>query len=92
MTVQVLFFASLRDTVGVDALEVGLSDPTTVDGLLTMLAERLSRVAHEALTAALGASQLRIAVNQELLPDQDQGAAAIQPGDEIAFLPPVTGG
>jgi molybdopterin synthase sulfur carrier subunit len=92
MSVQVLFFASLRDTVGVDALEVELSGPTTIDGLLTLLAVRLNSVAHTALTDALNASRMRIAVNQDLLPDQNPGIVAIQPGDEVAFLPPVTGG
>jgi molybdopterin converting factor small subunit len=92
MSVQVLFFASLRDTVGVDALEVHLSGPTTIDGLLTLLADRLNSVAHTTLTDALSASRLRIAVKQDLLPDQNPGIVAIQPDDEVAFLPPVTGG
>jgi molybdopterin synthase sulfur carrier subunit len=92
MSVRVLFFASLRDTVGVDALEVELSGPTTIDGLLTLLADRLNSVAHTAVTDALSAGRMRIAVNQDLLPDQNPGIVAIQPGDEVAFLPPVTGG
>ena len=40
--------------------------------------------------AALTAENVRIAVNQEFV----DGPAGIdlQPGDEVAFLPPVTGG
>lgn len=40
--------------------------------------------------AALTAENVRIAVNQEFV----EGAARVElkPGDEVAFLPPVTGG
>jgi molybdopterin synthase sulfur carrier subunit len=38
--------------------------------------------------AALRASGVRIAVNQEMI----EHNAALAPGDEVAFLPPITGG
>ena len=39
--------------------------------------------------AALTAENVRIAVNQEFI---DGEAAELRSGDEVAFLPPVTGG
>ncbi len=81
---RVLFFASLRDATGVD--EVNLPAPAlgTLEALWPMLGERLGE---EAL-AALRAENVRIAVNQHLVTAPVRFVA----GDEIAFLPPVTGG
>jgi molybdopterin converting factor subunit 1 len=84
VSVRVLFFASLRDAVGVEELSVPLSGPVTVQGLLAVLAGTLER---EALDA-LGAENVRLAINQELAAP----AALVRPGDEVAFMPPVTGG
>jgi molybdopterin converting factor small subunit len=38
--------------------------------------------------AALGAENVRVAVNQALV----AAPQTISPGDEVAFMPPVTGG
>ncbi len=84
MTVHVRFFASLREAVAAERLEVVIERPVTVSGLLEALGERLS----ESALAALTAESIRVAVNQELM----SGAVEIRPGDEVAFLPPVTGG
>ncbi len=89
MIVHVLFFSSLRDAVGLDELEVELAEPATVDGLLSLLQDQLSEPAHAALTA----ERVRIALNQEIVPEQRRAASvSVRPGDEVAFLPPVTGG
>ncbi len=85
VTVRVLFFASLREAVGEDALELGLPLGATVADLRVLLAERLSPEG----ARALADGEVRIAVNQRFVhaPDTPLGA-----GDEVAFLPPVTGG
>ena len=81
---RVLFFASLREAAGTDELNVSIARPVSLDDLLARLEERLSETAMSALTA----ENVRLAVNQTL----QKGPVVIQPGDEVAFLPPVTGG
>ena len=82
--VDVLFFASLRDEVGCDRLSIALEEPVSLDGLIDALKARLSAEGFAAVTG----ERVRIALNQELI----QGPCRICPGDELAFLPPVTGG
>ena len=81
---KILFFASLRDATGTDALALTLDEPVSVSGLLEKLAAELTPSA----MVELRAENVRIAVNQTFL----AGTGLIQPGDEVAFLPPVTGG
>ena len=85
VTVRVLFFASLREAVGEDTLDVSLASGATVAALRATLARRLSREG----AAALADAEVRIAVNQRFVHGHDAPLAA---GDEVAFLPPVTGG
>ncbi len=85
LTVRVLFFASLRETVCEDALEVRLPSGATVADLRTLLGERLSGEG----ARAIADGDVRVAVNQRLLQSPDARLAA---GDEVAFLPPITGG
>lgn len=82
MTVRVRFFASLREAVGADSLDV--PHQASIEGLLRVLRERLSETAYRAISA----ENVRLAVNQELIP----ATATLQDGDEVAFLPPITGG
>ncbi len=80
--IKVLFFAQVRELVGVDALELDATFPT-VDALRQQLASRSDRWA-----LALEEGKLLAAVNQTLV-SMDH---AIADGDEVAFFPPVTGG
>jgi len=83
--VNVLFFAGLREQLGVPSLEVDLpGGVTTVAGLKSFLAEK-GGAWQEALS---GKKLVRAAVNQDMV---DAGAK-IEAGDEVAFFPPVTGG
>ena len=85
MKVHVLFFASLREAVATDALDVELPPAATLKDLCAVLARQLGATA----AAALDNDEVRVAVNQEL----GQGVeVALKAGDEVAFLPPVTGG
>jgi sulfur-carrier protein len=81
----ILYFAWLRERVGI-AEEIVVPPPgvTTV----TALVEHLSGLDQRHALAFQNRAALRCAVNQEFA---DPGAA-IQPGDEVAFFPPVTGG
>jgi sulfur-carrier protein len=82
--VAVRFFASLRDAAGTTALDVHLPEEARSDDLFRALEETLGPRAF----AALRADNVRLALNQDLvaLP------FSLGDGDEVAFLPPVTGG
>jgi len=84
MSVTVLFFASLKETLGRERLSIELPVKLELSAFIDRLAEELGPQAHQALTA----ESVRVAVNQELL----NGSGVIGDGDEVAFLPPVTGG
>jgi molybdopterin synthase sulfur carrier subunit len=79
--VRVLFFASLREEVGYGEVQVNACN---TNDLLEVLALQLSPQA----MLALSQDNVRIAVNQQLI----EGNVALADGDEVAFLPPVTGG
>lgn len=79
--VQVRFFASLREAVGASTLQL---DVTSTESLLEELATKLTTEAYAAVTAR----SVRMAVNQEII----EGTTLLRDGDEVAFLPPVTGG
>ena len=76
--VTVLLFAQLRDLFGADAVPV---EATTVAGL---------RGALTALRPEAGPllARCRVAVNLEFAEDCD----AVTPADEVAVIPPVSGG
>jgi molybdopterin synthase sulfur carrier subunit len=85
MKLTVLFFASLREQVGVGQEEVDVPDGVgTADALRLHLAQRGGAWK----TSLDGGKLLRMAVNQ----DMAKPAAPIKAGDEVAFFPPVTGG
>jgi molybdopterin synthase sulfur carrier subunit len=82
---SVLYFAWLRERVGVS--EETLSPPAavaTVADLMLYLANLDERHA----AAFKDRKTVRCAVNQEFA----DPATILQPGDEVAFFPPVTGG
>ena len=81
--VRVRFFASLREAIDVDAVELALED-ASLAGVHAQLATLLD----SAQCVALNAPGVQVAVNQVIV----RGEAALRPGDEVAFLPPVTGG
>ena len=85
MSVKLLFFAGLREQLGVskEAIELPL-DVNTVEALRSHLMERGER-----WQKALAPNRaLRVAVNQAMA----QAGTQVKPGDEVAFFPPVTGG
>ena len=85
MKVKVLYFASLREKLGMDAEEIELpAGVATVAALRSHLRGR-DGVFEKSFSENI---LLRAAVNQDMV----QPAAAIKAGDEVAFFPPVTGG
>jgi molybdopterin converting factor subunit 1 len=82
---KVLYFAWLRAKVGLG--EEAVSPPaevSTIGQLIDWLRQRSD--GHAAAFADLAV--VRVALNQEYV----QLDAAVRPGDEVAFFPPVTGG
>ncbi len=81
MQIQVLFFGMLKDIVGRSEERLELPGPVAVNGVFAHYAEQYPRLREMA-------SSIVLARNQEFA----DGAAAVADGDEIAFLPPVSGG
>jgi molybdopterin converting factor subunit 1 len=81
MLVRVLLFAAARDLAGTDSASVDLPANATVAELRAGLARRFP-----ALAALLNRSA--IAVNHDFADD----TRALSPGDEVAVIPPVSGG
>lgn len=82
MSIQVLFFAKIREQIGQSQLTVA-EDFTTVEAL------RLHLTAQgEPWRSALAVDKLLVGVNHTIVPL----TTAIKGGDEVAFFPPVTGG
>ncbi|MBT4711516.1 MAG: molybdopterin converting factor subunit 1 [Alphaproteobacteria bacterium] len=82
---ELLYFAWLREKVGIASESVPLPDGIAdVGGLLTWMADRGPGYAE----AMKDLSVVRVAVNQEFAHSTDP----VKDGDEVAFFPPVTGG
>jgi molybdopterin synthase catalytic subunit len=81
LRVRVLFFGVLRDLVGSASDEVALAEGATLRDLLAQYEAKSPRLKQFA-------PALAFAVNQEYAAP----AARLHEGDEVAFLPPVSGG
>jgi len=81
MQVKVLFFGQLKDVVGAAEDRVELPEGASVDDLLAHYRKRFPR--WEQFRPSLA-----VAVNQEYA----DAAAPLNGGDEVAFIPPVSGG
>jgi molybdopterin synthase sulfur carrier subunit len=79
MTIRVLLFASLREAVGQRALSLEVSERSTI----AQVAKQL-----EATYPPLTLAGTLCAVNEQYQPPE----TVLNPGDTLAFLPPVSGG
>jgi MoaE-MoaD fusion protein len=82
MRVEVRLFAILRERAGRDSLELDLADGATAADALAATGERAG------LADELARMQVAVAVNREYV----RGDAALSDGDEVALVPPVSGG
>ena len=86
VTIQVKFFASLRESVGLNVLDLDVDCTTALRHGLSI---HLQPIALEALYA----DGVQLAINQELIGDDWRKADfSIPAGAEVAFLPRITGG
>lgn len=81
MTVRVRLFARTRDLVGADQVLINLAPGSSIGDLRRALAAM-----HPNLTSLLAHSAL--AVNDEFARDEQ----VLTPDQEVALLPPVSGG
>ena len=83
--VTVLYFASLRESLGVAREQLAIPEATaTVSTLVESLRSRDGRFTE----AFAPGKSWRVAVNQQMA----SLGTPLKPGDEVAFFPPVTGG
>jgi molybdopterin synthase catalytic subunit len=83
MVHRVRLFAVLRERAGCDTVEVEVADGGTVADALDSLADQ-----HESLASTVAAIPLVVAVNRVYA----QPERVLAEGDEIALIPPVSGG
>lgn len=81
MRVHVLFFGRLRDIVGRAEEEAELDDGARVEDLFARYGRAFPQL-----------GQLRSTVAASINQEYSEWTAPLRPGDEVAFLPPVSGG
>jgi molybdenum cofactor biosynthesis protein MoaC/molybdopterin converting factor subunit 1 len=82
MQVEVRLFALLRERAGVDTVTLDLADGATVADALAAAGEQ------PGLEEVLRRMPVRVALNREYVEE----SAAVAAGDELALIPPVSGG
>ena len=81
MRVRLLFFASCKDIVGCRETDIEIDEGSTVTQMYQAVFSRFPALKRLEKT-------LSIAVNAEYA----DTSAVLQEGDEVAFIPPVSGG
>ncbi len=81
MKIRVKLFAALREAVGCQEMEVELEPGTTAGELLDSLVTEHSKLARYL-------NVIQVAINQEFA----ERGTPIADDDEVALLPPVSGG
>jgi len=81
LIVKILFFASLKDVTGESVFDLELEEKATVKSLrakITSMYPKLEPILNS----------VKIAINQDFA----ESDSVLKNGDELAFLPPVSGG
>jgi molybdopterin synthase sulfur carrier subunit len=85
MNIRILYFARLREDMGIR--EEMFELPASASDVKSLRGQLIARGGASA--AALGQGKaVRVSVNQHLARDD----TPVKAGDEVAFFPPVTGG
>jgi sulfur-carrier protein len=83
--ITILYFARLKEALGLGSERLPLPPAVATIGALREFLRTRGGAWEVELAAA---KPVRVALNQEMAPPH----ARINPGDEVAFFPPVTGG
>ena len=78
---KLVFLGRLEDIAGTPELLLPLTEPTTLADVLAMVPEFVAE--------ALAGPRIKLALNGALVPAD---GLVVNPADELAFLPPVSGG
>lgn len=81
--VKIKFFAVLRQILGESEAKLNLEREISVNGLIQELKKK-----YPALPQALNDTRAQVAVNQEFASNE----TVVKNGDEVAFIPPMSGG
>ena len=84
MRITVRFFASLREITAIDSIQIDMPCGSGSGDVVRALGDDLDPDA----LAAIEGDQVKVAVNQVILRTEQN----LNDGDEVAFLPPITGG
>jgi len=87
--IRVRFFAALREKLGRESIEVDSKMHSDLCRVIEAIRAQLGEAAAEAVCA----SNIRVAVNREFIGrDVHLREVNVRDGDEVAFMPPITGG
>ncbi|MEM0232816.1 MAG: ubiquitin-like small modifier protein 1 [Candidatus Nezhaarchaeales archaeon] len=93
MKVKVKFFALIREVAGVKEVEEEVEDGTNVRKLLENLCEKMpERFRNLIFNGQEVSRNLIILVNRKGIRELDGLETKLKDGDEVALLPPVSGG
>mmetsp|Transcript_27483 Transcript_27483/g.27704 ORF Transcript_27483/g.27704 Transcript_27483/m.27704 type:complete len:83 (-) Transcript_27483:321-569(-) len=82
MRIAVKFFASCREQVGTSSIDIDIPDDSgNTSKLIDVLVERFPAL-HE------GIEEVSLAVNKKYI----RGQIDLRNGDEVALIPPISGG
>ena len=82
--IKLVFFASLREALGCESLEVEFQEPLRLSEMIKQVEEKKGKHWGEVLAG----ESVKIAINKEIVVNDE----LLSDGCEVAFLPPVTGG
>ena len=80
MKIRILLFGIARDIVGKTHLDLEQPEPLDVESFKQVLEDKYPKMSH--------LSYYKVAINQEFAKDSD----LLKEGDEVALIPPVSGG
>ncbi len=81
--ITVRFFATLRDMAGVEVKDYPVGEPLTLKELKKRIGDDFP-----ALREIMDSRSILVSVNQEFAKDD----SVVRDGDEVAFMPPFSGG
>lgn len=81
--VKIKLFANLKELAGTDSITIEADDNIKVEDLTSLVADKLP-----GLKEVLETRRVFISINQEMVQRND----IVKDGDEVAFLPPFSGG